>query len=359
MFFSHGIIDEELPKKNKYTNFKNIQTISYDKMNKLDTNRAISLIRSNYLCNGANTFSPKKENILPYFIGHNIPCYFTFYYDNFLIQDLKDGAPIEDDKLISVVTCRPLHIIINSKNSKSEKNEFIAYYVDYLCVDKMYRKKGIAPQMIQTHYYNQRHSNKSIHVNLFKREEDLTGIVPLCVYSTFGFRVTKWHKPRDLLPPYTLLEITPQNYHHLHDFIKKNNNAFDIMIYPEITNVMELLKTNNIFIYVVMHNGVIISAYFYRKTCIFIEKNMETLSCFASINSDSTDIFIHGFKVSFWRIAEKHYFGFAAIENISHNREIIANIKIKTEPAIISPTAYFFYNFAYPTFKADKVFIIN
>ena len=52
-------------------------------------------------------------------------------------------------------------------------------------------------------------------------------------------------------------------------------------------------------------------------------------------------------------------FGFAAIENISHNNIIIQNIKLKTQPLIISPTAYFFYNFAYPTFKSNKVFIIN
>jgi hypothetical protein len=38
---------------------------------------------------------------------------------------------------------------------------------------------------------------------------------------------------------------------------------------------------------------------------------------------------------------------------------IIDNIKTKTKPLIISPTAYFFYNFAYPTFKSNKVLIIN
>ena len=32
---------------------------------------------------------------------------------------------------------------------------------------------------------------------------------------------------------------------------------------------------------------------------------------------------------------------------------------IKTKPSIISPTAYFFYNFAYLTFKPEKVLIIN
>jgi hypothetical protein len=34
-------------------------------------------------------------------------------------------------------------------------------------------------------------------------------------------------------------------------------------------------------------------------------------------------------------------------------------IKIKTTPLIISPTAYFFYNFAYPTFCSNKVLILQ
>jgi hypothetical protein len=86
---------------------------------------------------------------------------------------------------------------------------------------------------------------------------------------------------------------------------------------------------------------------------------MEVLSCFASICDCEEDIFIQGFKISFWKISAENYFGFAAIENVSHNNIIINNIMLKTSPLIISPTAYFFYNFAYPTFKPDKVLIIN
>ena len=59
------------------------------------------------------------------------------------------------------------------------------------------------------------------------------------------------------------------------------------------------------------------------------------------------------------RAAEKNKFGFAAIESISHNNVIINNLLLKTAPLIISPTAYFFYNFAYNTFKPEKVLIIN
>jgi hypothetical protein len=257
--------------------------------------------------------------------------------------------------MIGVMTSRPIHISIF-------KNRMDAYYVDYLCVHKKHRKQNIAPQMIQTHEYNQRHRNKKIVVSLLKREGVLTGIVPLCVYKTYGFSVKKWTKPPDLPAFYTLLEINPQNFSHLHDFIKEQTkNTFDIMIFPEISNIMELLKTKNIFIYVVLSSTKeIIAAYFYKKSCVFIEKDLEILTCIGSISkfNSKEEIFIHGFKTSFWKIAEKHRFGFAAIENISHNYIIIHNLMKKTKPEVISPTAYFFYNFAYPTFSSNKSFIL-
>ena len=86
---------------------------------------------------------------------------------------------------------------------------------------------------------------------------------------------------------------------------------------------------------------------------------MEVLSCFASISNTNDDIFIQGFKISFWKIAAENYFGFCAIEDISDNNIIINNIISKTKPLIVSPTAYFFYNFGYPTFKSNKVLIVN
>ena len=351
-----GIINHNLPEKNKYTNFKSIDTTMFQEVSEIKKSRLVNFIRSNYLQNKENIFSPKSENIIPYFNSHNAKSFISFYNEENLMLNLKKGTMVEDKKIIGIMSSRPIHVVINN-NDKDAK--FDAYYVDYLCVDKMYRKKGIAPQLIQTHEYNQRHLNKNIVVSLFKREDELTGIVPLCFYSTYGFSVNKWTKPDELHPSYKMLEINEQNYHFLFDFIKKNNNNFDIIINTEVTNIIELIKTNNIFIYVILLDDEIICAYFFRKTCTFIEKNMEVLSCFASINNCDDNIFIQGFKISFWKIAAEKYFGFAAIEEISHNNIIIDNLKIKTAPLIVSPTAYFFYNFAYPTFKSDRVLIIN
>jgi hypothetical protein len=355
-----GIIDDYLPQKNKYTNFKDIETVVFSNITPIQKQRFINLIKINYLQNKDNIFTPKEENILPYFTGHNDKGFISFYTEENNMVHFKKGTIATDRHVIGAMTSRPVHIIINNKN-KNNKNiiQFKAYYVDYLCVDKMYRKKGIAPQLIQTHHYNQRHNNKNIVVSLFKREDELTGIVPLCVYSTYGFPVTTWSKPHELSGEYKLLEINSQNFYFLFDFIKENNSNFDIIINTEVTNIIELIKTKNLFITSVVCDNKIICAYFFRKSCTQVEKEIEVLSCFASICNCDNNIFIQGFKISFWKIAAENFFGFSAIENISHNNIIIDNIILKTTPLVVSPTAYFFYNFAYPTFDSNKVLIIN
>ena len=351
-----GIINDALPEKNKYTNFKNIETILFPNASSLQTQRFMNLLKGHYLQNKDNTFSPQSQNVIPYFQGHNDKSFISFYTEDHHMVSLKKGTNVTDSKVVGVMTSRPIHVVINNGYKDAK---FDAYYVDYLCVDTMHRKKGIAPQLIQTHHYNQRIMNKNIVVSLFKREDELTGIVPLCVYSSYGFHVTTWTKPPDLSGEYKLLEINPQNFHILLDFMREKEHSFDIFICVDIGNIIELIKTKNIFIYVILSDEKIICAYFFRKTCIQIEKNMEVLCCFASICNYDHNVFIQGFKISFWKIAAENFFGFASIENISHNNIIIDNIILKTKPLIVSPTAYFFYNFGYPTFHANKVLIIN
>lgn len=352
-----GIINHHLPDKNKYTNFNNIQTFTYNELSKLKQDKFINFVRRNYLRNKDNIYAPALENVAPYFTGLHDKSFVSFYTENTLLIDSKKGTTIDETEIIGSMTSRPIHVTINNNTSSSS---FDAYYVDYLCVDKMHRKKGIAPQIIQTHHYNQSHANKSISVSLFKREDELTGIVPLCAYPTYGFPVTNWRQPSELPATYKYIQIHPQNIHTLFDFIKRLNTKFDILIMTEVSNIVELIKTNNIYVTVIMEEDEILCAYFFRKTCVFIEKDMEALSCFASLNACSdTNVFIHGFKLSFWKIADKNKFGFSVIERISHNGIIIDNIITKTHPIVVSPTAYFFYNFAYYTFLPEKVFILN
>ena len=358
MLWPPGIINHDLPLPNKYTNFKDITTFALDKLTAIQQTQIINFIQTHYLRNSDNIYSPKRENVIPYFEAHNAISFFTLYRQNLLLHDTKTDKLVTDDELRGVITSRPIHVDINNGNKNAK---FMAYYVDYLCVSKHQRKKGIAQQLIQTHEYNQRHlNNKDIIVSLFKREEDLTGIVPLCVYPTYGFKVTTWTKPFSLDAKYTNLEINPQNFNILLDFLKLRSSDFDIVVQVEASNLIELVKTNNVYIHVILLNHQVVSAYFFRKSCTFVEKNMEVLSCFASINGPNNpeEVFVQGFKINFWAIAEKHHFGFSAVEDVSHNDVIINNLLKKTHPLIKSPTAYFFYNFAYHTFHSNKCLIL-
>jgi hypothetical protein len=337
-FNSIGIKNHDLPAKNKYYNSQ-IKTIKFATLTKSKLQQALKLIQTNYLKNNENIFYPLTKNIMPYFLSHNFPCFISLFE--------------ESDQVRGLITTRPLNVSINNGN---ENAKFGVYYVDYLCVDVKHRKIGIAPQLIQTHEYNQRHSNNKISASLFKREGVLTGIVPLCVYKTYCFNMAGWCQP-EYFQKKKIVKCDAQNIYALRDFI--NDNPFAINIVSEYSNILTLIETKNIYVYILLENSQIISTYFFRKTCVYIKKNMEVISCFASINATSLKSFTHGFKLALSAIVRSHTFHYLAIENISHNNYIIDNIKLKTRPLFDSPTAYFFYNFIYSTFESNKVLIIN
>ena len=350
-FKNVGIIRHELPTKNKYTNFTNVETITLENLNNKKLKQFIFLIQQHYLKNKDNRFLPQKENILPYFLGHQYDSYLSFYYDKILLTDKKNNI-IVDKKLISVITSRSLNLYIRKNNI-----EIPIYYVDYLCVDKMYRKKNIAPQIIQTHEYNQSYLNRKIAVSLFKREGDLTGIVPLCIYKTYCFNMGPWGNPISLPTNISLLEGDKQNLYYLYDFIK---DKWEVTILPKISNLIELVKTKNIFVRMIIIKGEIYGVYLFKKVCTEISKDKFVISLFSSIKGNiSFEIFIQGFKVSLADILKQESFHYLCIENISNNNIIVNNLLLKSKPESVCPTAYFFYNFAYQTFPSNKILIIQ
>jgi hypothetical protein len=377
-FFNIGIINKDLPLKNRYTNFKNIKTISFDILSKQNIKDFSLLVQLNYLRNKENTFTPLEENILPYFKGHNDKSFWSFYWEPELIMDAKSNSMIPSEKLIGAITGRPLTVtFLKETNSESNSNPLAltslkpflnVYYIDYLCVDKNYRKKGIAEQLIQTHEYNQSHLNKGICVSLFKREDELTGIVPLTVYKSYCFNMRNWNCPQPLDPKMTLLQGDKQNMYYFYNFIKEKEKEkegkWKLTILPDMSNIMELISSKNMFISMILIEGNIEAAYVFKKSCTYIEKGKEVICCIASMYNTSKmqeEEFIRGFKVSLWTIIERPEhkgFQYLTLEDTSDNGCIIRNIERKTHPTVISPTAYFFYNFAYNTFKSEDVFII-
>jgi hypothetical protein len=351
-----GIIRKNLPEKNKYINLKNIYTTEFETINEQIKKQICTLIKLNYFSNNENKYAPKYENIIPYFIGHSSKTYWSYYFKPELLIDNKTTKVIEQNTIIAIITSRPLHVKIKCNNI-----HFDVYYVDYLCVNKNNRKQNIAPQLIQTHEYNQSYKNKQICVSLFKREEELTGIIPLTIYKTYCFTIKQYEEQNIKI---NMLTGDKQNMYYFYNFINETANYWDILITPNISNIIELIVSENMFVKMLVVNQNIEAVYIFKKTCTFIKQNQEIISCIASVYKRHSILtendFIQGFKTSLQSITQKYTnFIFVTVEDISDNIYIINNLCLNTYPIAISPIAYFFYNFAYSPFKSEKCFILN
>ena len=344
--FPPGIIIHDKPEENKYTNLKDIKFINYNSLNPIDKDSFVKFIQDYYLNTTEIQYKPDKGNIVPYF-ENTKNSFFSMYFKKIYDTDASNNIITKSD-LIAVMTSRMLNVSIDN-------NEFTTYYVDYLCVHKDNRKQGVAQQIIQTHDYYQR-NNTVVPTSFFKREGQLNAIVPLVVYRTYGFNMEYWNKSIDLHPQIKILRINKSNINLLSTFIKQHKNMFSVYVCPDINILIDLIESGNILIFCLMQNTNVLSIYFFRDSSTFYHER-RALDCFASINNCLDDtIFIAGVS-KITKLLKDHY-KFLIIENISHNYKIIENIIKEHTPYFVSPTAYYFYNFATRPVLERNVLII-
>jgi hypothetical protein len=348
--FPPGIIEHSLPEKNKFVNLSNIITLSdFDDKHYTD---ALSILQNNFLKKKKVKFTPDINNFKPYYIGNFDKSFLTFYEKTEYLNE-KDTI-VEDKKSIGFLSSRPLHVFIDG-------NIMNVNYVDWLCVNKENRKEGIAPQLIQTHVYNTRRLNQNIDVYIFKREADLTGIVPITIYYNYMFDILKWKKPEFISTGFNVFEINTTNLSLLYDLIKKYlKDIFNIYIIPEYTNILELLRTKNIFIYCCTLDNTVVGFYCFRDTCTKY-KDFNIIECFASVcinHQKYSTLFVNGFHTAILKLFKTQNFKYLSIENVSHNYLIIKKIIETKKPVSVSPSAFYFYNFAYAPIPPHNFFAI-
>lgn len=168
--------------------------------------------------------------------------------------------------------------------------------------------------------------------------------------------------PTPLHSKTTLLVGDSQNMYYLNNFLNETTKTWDITIVPEMTNLISLVKSKNLYIYMLLTDMEIEAVYVFRNTCTHAEKGKKILDLIASHKSNavSKTVFIQGFKNALWAIIlDNPSYHYLSIEDISDNKYIIDNIQQKTHPMFTYPTAYFFYNYARSPFKSHRAFIVN
>jgi hypothetical protein len=365
-----GLILENAPEINKYTNILDIKTYGISEINETLLDRACNFIKSYYVQSPHAKYIPTKNNIVDYLTSCNNESYISIYQTPKILFEKDEPSGILDE-IVSVITARSLNITLKGKNP------FTLYYVDNLCVHPDYRKDGIAPQTIETHYYNLRKNNPKIKSCLFKREGKLNAIVPLTTYKTVCFNISFLEKmpPQDI----NVIEIGPNQLTLFVNFIYSQAKNFDCIIMPDLSNMLNMIKTENVYVYGTLMRGKLISAYAFRRPSLFYAKE-EAIECFFSLYADKlvtdklvtdklvtdklvndklvNDIYITGFNISLNKCKEKLKTNILLIEDLGQSGKLVDYLQNNLLNVLFqSPTAFFLYNYACYTVQSQKALI--
>ena len=173
-----GIIHHGQPPKTKFYDAKALTTKFAD----VSTEKKAlfyTFIKSHFLNNKKEKYNPPKFAVMDYFNAHNRISHLSLQFELLPIPNKGYLSDKTATKIVSSMTTRPFNAILNN-------NEVKVDYVDFLCVHKDHRKKGLAQKIIYSHYYNARKDGAGP-VFLFKREGIINFIVPLTVYNAHIF----------------------------------------------------------------------------------------------------------------------------------------------------------------------------
>ena len=351
-WFPPGIIethnnDNLVPQRKKYINTTNIiikPIISFS----LETFKDITSFIRKFYCNEKNVFyNPTTNNILPYF-HYSDKSYIGLYYLN--------------NALFGCITSKPLYVEINHQIVNT-------HYIDYLCIHKEHRRKGLAPELIQTILNYNKKKDKLSSTFLFKRETKFNSIEPLTKYNTYAYNLTdkSWdtihtcknnqNKQQIFLPSgISLIKININQINILFNFLKIIKKNYKIYSCENLSILIELIKTENIFIYCLFQGNEIIAAYFF-KDATTMYNNKRSMECFCTLNNSTIpDIFILGFYKALEKMVTK--FPVLLLENTADSNIIIDKLHQFHQPKFIHKMAYYYYNFAINTVNSNNTCFI-
>lgn len=340
-YFKNPHVIQEIPSKNNYCNFRNIVTTTFAKSTQYQLKACVSLINNHFIKSKSYRLNLKK-NFEPYFVCHSETSFITLFYEERTLLDIETNKTFKDTKtnIIGVITSRPL--LMN--------NSLPINYVDFLCVHTQHRKKGIAEQLIQTHDYNQRVSNKNVQVSLFKREGELMLINPLVRYNSYirSYQQQQQQQQKQKQQDDDNISFFTEKDIYQFSNLLKETTSFECQIYPSAAAVFELIKTQNLIICLLKEDDDILAFYIFKDCCCSNQKMLSCIASYKTKNLNKTE-----FRNGFQNCLNKLSYSQLIIESISHNVYLIDTIHDK----FFMRMAYFFYNYIHRTLKPHQSLI--
>tara|TARA_B110000483_G_scaffold20158_2_gene22317 strand:- start:920 stop:2083 length:1164 start_codon:yes stop_codon:yes gene_type:complete len=338
------IINNNTPSINKYVNIINIKTYDISDLNSKQIDKICDFIRNNFIrINNYIEYIPENHNIIEYLKSSNHPSYVNIYKQPCYTKNCEE-------EYYSVMTARPLNVTLNN-------NSFLIYYIDNLCVIEAMRKKNIANKSIQTFYYNGSHLYPKIQVHLFKREGKLTAIVPLTIFNIKAFNISNIFTVNLPHSMYKVVEISSSNLNMFTNFINLKKQSLQCIILPDLTNLINNIKANNLSLYGILSNNTLISIYVFRDCATYYE-NQKTGELLCSLENCDTNLFVAGFTHAL-KLFCKKIKAYKVIMDETSSNIIVCNYlsKVNIKPFLITNGAFYLYNYRCKTITPSKCFI--
>ena len=345
--FPNKIIDVNLPKINKYVKPYDVKTFKIGETPQDIIKKAHSLIRGNYLRNKQVNYIPKLNDITMYLETSIQPSFISVYSVPKTLYCEK--GTITDVEIKGVITARPLYLTCKGCDT------LCVNYIDNMCTHKDVRKQGIGQILIQTHEYNIRHLNPEINICLFKREGDLTAIVPLTTYDTIGYNICNIPKLKLERTSTQLVRCTAQTFTQLVGFIKEEALRFECVLQPEKMLFSSLIINEQFHCYMLIEDNEVYAIYIFRHTESYVD-GVKGVECIATINKcPYRDTFVAGFCTALRRTSRKLNCGIVWIDKTADSLDITSSferygIQINSS----CPNAFFLYNFAKYSHKPES-----
>lgn len=331
-----GVIRNDIGGRNKYVDDISVKTINVRECPDNVFNDVSEFITNHFLGPDDFKYSPSPTTLKKTLDGSD-RSYITIYRDNIGI--------------CSVITATSYNIYIDNKCSNT-------HYVDHLCVRNDMRKKSVAPKTISTMIYNVS-KNVTSNTFLFKREGDLTGIVPLNVFNMSSYLV-KDIQHMDVTNDDKVnikrvsVDDIPTLIHFMNDTAM---SVMDVVVIPSSEKLLHLIESNIFMIYEITDNdNNILGLYVFKQTSV-TEANRETIECIMAFNHNmNPNDFTRTFIKILVGIAVEFDVFYVTINELCNGPDICNNLSVYIHDSCIA--AYFMYNYATYTKPARKCIIL-
>ena len=345
--------------RTKFCDMKDVEIIPFVDATEGDKKVFVNLLQCYSLQSDQSMYMFHLDNLEAYLNGHMFSSYISFYKTLlYKSLDKPDGDVIVSEQPIGCISSRSGELFIGGIREP-------IYYIDHLIIQRDRDHRGISRNLFETHIYKTNLISKMelltepIMVYLFRRDKELLkGIVPLVQFSVSTYILPnnpEFYIQRRLPEHVLLIDIHAGNTDLLIDFLGSYTSRFTVYAITDIANLIGLIKSGLLFVYVLKRFDDILAVYIFRDTRIRDEESGSVLEFVSSIQIHR-GLFYSGLLHALGSVIKKQsVFRTLKVDGITDNNRIIWDEFYKTDEWM---TAYYLYNYVVPNSPTNNAFIL-